>query len=202
LHLARKLYHFFVRDDEEPAPELLAALAEEIRTHDFSIDHAVEVILRSRHFYATSVRRHLIKSPVEFSAGLVRILEVPRSRVNLLTLASVCDRQGQNLFHPPNVKGWDGGRSWISSATVLARANWGADLVWGNSSLAIAPFDPLAWAASHGAAPEQAVERLADLLLQNDAAPDARALAIATGRPDSLRKGLQLLLHCPEVQLA
>jgi uncharacterized protein (DUF1800 family) len=135
----------------------------------------------------------------------VRVLEVPRSRINLVTLAGVCDQQGQNLFYPPNVKGWDGGRAWISSATVLARANWVADLVWGNTATAIEAFDPLAWAVRQGVASERAVEQLANLLLQDDSAPEARALAIATGRDghaDSLRKAFQLLLHCPEFQLA
>ena len=204
-HLARKLYRFFVRDDEEPGPELIRPLANEIRTRDFSIRHALGVILRSRHFYSAEVRRHLIKSPVEWTAGLVHILEIPRARADMVMLASICDRQGQSLFYPPNVKGWDGGRAWISSSTVLARANWAADLVWGNPALAIKPFDAVAWAARNGIALDHAVDRLADLLLQDDIAPEARSLAIDTGRdgqPDRLRKALQILLHCPECQLA
>src|SRR5262245_44209179 len=31
---------------------------------------------------------------------------------------------GQNLFAPPNVKGWLGGRAWLNSATLLARQNF------------------------------------------------------------------------------
>ena len=31
---------------------------------------------------------------------------------------------GQQLFGPPNVKGWPGGRSWLNTATVLARHNF------------------------------------------------------------------------------
>ncbi len=132
-HLARELYRFFVRDDEEPGPDLLRPLADEIRVHHFSIRPVLGLILRSRHFYSGEVRRHLIKSPIEFSAGLVRILDIPRSRVDLVMLGSICDRQGQSLFYPPNVKGWDGGRAWISSSNMLARANWSANLIWGNS---------------------------------------------------------------------
>jgi hypothetical protein len=30
---------------------------------------------------------------------------------------------GQGLFEPPNVEGWEGGRSWINSATLVGRAN-------------------------------------------------------------------------------
>ena len=31
---------------------------------------------------------------------------------------------GQPLFAPPNVKGWPGGKSWLNSATILARQNF------------------------------------------------------------------------------
>jgi hypothetical protein len=30
---------------------------------------------------------------------------------------------GQALFYPPNVKGWDGGRAWVNSSTLVGRAN-------------------------------------------------------------------------------
>jgi uncharacterized protein (DUF1800 family) len=204
-HLARKLYRHFVRDDVEPGPELVDPLADRIRAHGFSIRKALEVIFRSWHFYSANVRRHLIKSPVEFTAGLVRILEIPRGRVDLVTLAMLCDRQAQLLFYPPNVKGWDGGRSWVSSAALLARSNWVSDFVWGSRSLALEPFDAIAWAKDCGIAQENLVDSLADLLLQDDLALEARSLAIRAGQgggPDGVRRALQILLNCPEFQLA
>ncbi|HNB24414.1 MAG TPA: DUF1800 family protein, partial [Candidatus Melainabacteria bacterium] len=33
---------------------------------------------------------------------------------------------GQDLFHPPSVKGWDAGESWISSDTMMERFNFAA----------------------------------------------------------------------------
>jgi uncharacterized protein (DUF1800 family) len=204
-HLARKLYRFFIRDDAEPVPALVDSLADRIRSHNFSIRHTLDVILRSRHFYSTGVRRCVIKSPVECTAGLVRVLEIPRARIDLVMLASLCDRQGQRLFYPPNVKGWDGGRAWVSSANLLARSNWTSDFVWGNRSLAIEPFDPCVWAGCHRIALENAAPRLADLLLQNDLAVEARSLAIRAGQRsggEGLRESLQILLSCPEFQLA
>ncbi len=38
-------------------------------------------------------------------------------------LASRMQELGQLPFHPPSVKGWDGGRTWINAATILSRAN-------------------------------------------------------------------------------
>ena len=38
---------------------------------------------------------------------------------------------GQDLFAPPNVKGWDGGITWITTNTLLERYNDAATLVQG-----------------------------------------------------------------------
>jgi hypothetical protein len=39
---------------------------------------------------------------------------------------------GQDLFAPPNVKGWDGGIAWITTNNLLDRYNYAAALVEGN----------------------------------------------------------------------
>jgi uncharacterized protein (DUF1800 family) len=176
-----------------------------MRGHNGDIGHVVGVILRSRHFYAAGNRRQRIKGPVELSAGLLRALEVPRPNVGLLPLALACERQGQNLFAPPNVKGWDGGKTWINSTAIVERGNWCNDVIWGNARLSLKPYDPLAWARRYGVAVEKAAEAFLDLLLQGEAAERARDLIRRAGRGGSaegLRKALQLIVHCPEFQLA
>jgi uncharacterized protein (DUF1800 family) len=202
--LCRKLYRFLVSETAEPAAELVAPLAEELRSHRYSVRHVVGLILRSRHFYDRAAYRQRLKSPVEFSLGLVRMLEAPRSDVNLLALAVACERQGQELFYPPNVKGWDGGRTWLNSTTMLERGNWVSDVVWGNPSLGLNPCDPEAWATHHGLPPERTVASLVDLLLQGDLDTRARALVkrAAGGGTDGLRKALQLALNTPDFHLA
>jgi uncharacterized protein (DUF1800 family) len=204
LHLCRKLYRFFVSESEEPAEELIEPLAEELRSHRYDIGHVVGVILRSRHFYSRAAYRQRVKSPVEFSVGLVHTLEVPRSDMSLLALAVACERQGQELFYPPTVKGWDGGRTWISSATVLERGNWVANVLWGNPELGLKPYDPLAWAERCSLPQGKSVRALLDLFLQDDLDGEAREIIIHTGadgKADSLRKALQLMSHCPVYQL-
>jgi hypothetical protein len=44
-------------------------------------------------------------------------------------------QMGQILFAPPSVKGWDGGRSWISTSTLLFRNNFANYLINGDSIL-------------------------------------------------------------------
>ena len=202
--LCRKLYRFFISESEDPGTNILKPLAEELRAHNYSIGHVVGVILRSNRFYDRAVYRQRISGPAEWSAGLVRSLQVPRSRVNLLALAAACERQGQDLFYPPNVKGWDGGKTWLTSATVLARTNWANDVIWGNPDVGMKAFEPLSWATNHHVAPERAARALIDLLLQDSVAPMARDLILVAGKDgtqDSLRKSLQLIVHCPECQL-
>jgi hypothetical protein len=42
---------------------------------------------------------------------------------------------GQIVFAPPNVKGWDGGKSWITTSTLLFRYNFANYLVNGDAML-------------------------------------------------------------------
>jgi uncharacterized protein (DUF1800 family) len=203
--LCRKLYRYLVREDEDPSAELLRPLAEEFRGHKYDVRRVVGVILRSRQFYDPAARRQRIAGPVEFSAGMLRGLEVPRADVRLLALALACEHQGQDLFYPPNVKGWDGGKTWLNSSTVLERGNWCNDVIWGNADFGLKTYDPTAWAKRYGVTSEKAAEALLDLLLQGDGGARAREAVLRAGQagtPDGLRKALQLIVHCPEYQLA
>jgi uncharacterized protein (DUF1800 family) len=204
-HLARKLYRAFVAETADPGPALIEPLAEVLRASRYSIERVMEVILRSRHFYSMATYRRRVKSPVEYTMGLLRMLEVPRAQVNLLAAANACERQGQALFAPPNVKGWDGGPTWINSSTLLERLNWASDLIWGNATFGMPACSPAAWAKDHGVEPAAAAAAFVDLLLQGDLAASARELIAAAGRDgndDGLRKALQRIVHCPEFQLA
>ena len=61
----------------------------------------------------------MVKSPADFVVGTLRQLEIPVA--DPLPLALLMAGLGQNLFSPPNVKGWPGGTRWINSTTLLAR---------------------------------------------------------------------------------
>jgi uncharacterized protein (DUF1800 family) len=203
--LCRKLYRSFFRDETGPVAELIRPLAEELRTHRYSIRHILAIMLRSRHFYAADNRNQRLKSPVEFSAGLLRSLDLPRTNARMLPLATACTRQGQELFFPPNVAGWPGGRSWINSATLLQRDNWCNDIIWGNEEFGIPPFDVAAWAERNGVSPEQTVGTLIELLLTDgiDEASRQQILRASESRSaDALRRALQLIVHYPRFHVA
>ena len=76
---------------------------------------------------------------------------------------------------------------------------------WGNADFGLKTYDPLAWAKRHGVAADKAAEALLELLLQGDVGARARDAVLGAGRAgtaDGLRKALQLIVHCPEFQLA
>jgi len=77
------------------------------------------VLFTSPEFFAKESRGTLIKSPVHLLVGACRLLNLDVTATP--SLAQVTAAMGQELFNPPNVKGWPGGRDWISSGTLAVR---------------------------------------------------------------------------------
>ena len=116
---ARKLWTFFASDEAEP--EVIAALAEQLRIHGYNLRPALYALFTSEAFYARPLMGSQIKSPVQFVVQLVHDLQLPSPPYGAMARATA--GLGQNLFYPPNVKGWDGGRKWINANTLLLRYN-------------------------------------------------------------------------------
>jgi uncharacterized protein (DUF1800 family) len=125
-------------------------LAARLREHDLDIGWAVATVLRSRAFFADAGRGSRLPGPIEFLVGSVRALELFSDPPSTLVLADWAARLGQNLFYPPNVGGWPGGRAWITTQAVLARANFAAALVAGRVVGRRQPLDAYALARRHG----------------------------------------------------
>jgi uncharacterized protein (DUF1800 family) len=116
---AKKLLAFFVYMD--PEPQLVDQVAALIRKHDFEMQPVMSALLRSNVFFSDRAYRALVKSPVDFLVGTHQLFGIPEvAPVELAALRAM----GQVLFYPPNVKGWDGGKAWINSATILTRENF------------------------------------------------------------------------------
>ena len=125
--IAGKIWRFFVQD--QPPQPVVDALADEFRSHDMDLGHLMGVIFRSREFYAPDAIRSQIKSPVQWLVAGTHQLEgaLPTEPMTLVMLGQL----GQELFQPPNVKGWDGGIAWITTNSLLDRYNFAAALVEG-----------------------------------------------------------------------
>ena len=58
------------------------------------------------------------------ASGQAAALRALPGIVPMRQLTATLRRMGQDLLAPPTVKGWDGGRSWLSTSTVLNRVNF------------------------------------------------------------------------------
>ncbi len=121
--LVRKIWTFYA--SENPSPELVEALAQSYRRNHMDTRNLLVTIFRSREFYSPGVVRKQIKGPVQWLVQACKELELPLPG----DASGILRQLGQTPFAPPNVKGWDGGRSWISSATLLLRYNIAGTMV-------------------------------------------------------------------------
>jgi len=160
--LVRKLYRFFISETEEPDANLLAPPAASF-AKDYDISKLVGTILRSNLFFSPAAYHQRIKSPVDFSLGIIKGLE---ETVSTTQLAQDLATLGQNLYHPPTIHGWSGGRHWLNSSTMAARSNLALTLLQGSGPYGD-KLNPWLIAQKHGAStPKSAARFLVELFLQ------------------------------------
>ena len=118
--IAAKIYRFFVRADiSVPMRE---ALGEMLSESGYEIKPLLKTIFLSRDFYSSLSVGTQIKSPVQLVVSTYRKLGV--SRVPTVPdFNQLTGRLGHSLLYPPNVAGWEGGRTWITPASLLDRGN-------------------------------------------------------------------------------
>lgn len=210
--IGRKLWLFFVED--APAPATIEAMAGLLLRHEFQLRPVLREIFMSQEFYAPLVRRAQIKSPVQFLVQSCKMLETD------LPPAPACEgalrSMGQVLLAPPNVKGWDGGKSWISTATLLFRYNFANYLLNGLSPQANAPpalqRDPVNMekllSPEQRARADEVLEALSTRLfqapLEENQAQTLRMFLQDQSDPaanQTLRRLLHLMMSTPQFQL-
>jgi uncharacterized protein (DUF1800 family) len=124
--LARKLYAFFVSEIGAPDEELVADLSRIYYQNDFEMKPVVEHLLRSRQFNDPTNRYARYSSPAEFVARSLK--EVGWAGFSVNDALTPMVNMGQQLYEPPDVNGWEWGRGWISSGTMLTRMNFASQL--------------------------------------------------------------------------
>ncbi|HET6384729.1 MAG TPA: DUF1800 family protein, partial [Armatimonadota bacterium] len=150
--LTRKLFTFFAYDNAEP--EVITSLADVFRKSNYNVRTLMEAIFKSQAFWSAKAYNSQIKSPTQLVVGALRMLGYGQTAVEdagggqmgaesmggamggmnmaggrrgaaiLYQMSNSLKAMGQDLFYPPNVKGWDGGPTWINSATMLERVNF------------------------------------------------------------------------------
>ena len=127
LYISRKLWEFFAYLD--PEPEIVDGLAAVLRENNFEFRPVLRTMFKSSAFYSEKAVRTQVKSPVQWLVSTIKAgaLDVPPPFLVSRGLAAL----GQDLFNPPNVKGWDGGLTWISASSLVQRYSFTGNLVHG-----------------------------------------------------------------------
>ncbi len=214
-YIAGRLLGHFVQ--ENPDPAICQSLGKLLRDSNYDLRPVLRTMFTSRLFYSPGVIGAQIKSPVQLVVGTLRLLDIEPP--NPAPLFAALDQMGQVPFAPPNVKGWPGGKTWISTSTLFVRYNTAVWLAGGGAPIAggrgnIARFAQLS--GRNGGSPQfspkaegdagQIVDAWVNRLIQRPIAEERKQVLLdALGdRPDSessLKRMIQLIVSMPEYQL-
>ncbi len=124
--LARKLYEFFVNEVDTPDPALIKEVAALYYSQHYQIEPMVRRLLLSSQFRDPANYNKRFSWPVEFVVRALR--EVGFAGFSVNDALTPLNNMGQQLLEPPDVSGWNLGRSWFSTGAMLARMNFASQL--------------------------------------------------------------------------
>lgn len=91
-----------------------------LRDNDYELAPFLERLFLDPAFYREELIGARVQSPIDYLVGSCRRLGLRPHPGFVLTGATYL---GQQLFEPPNVKGWEEGEAWITTATLMNRGN-------------------------------------------------------------------------------
>lgn len=115
--LTRKILQWFLYDN--PSKELVTHYGDYFRQVNFEIRPFLAKIFTEE--YAKDNAGSKIKNPLEYSLHLMAELNIKLPDYKVLSF--FLKEQGMDLFNQPNVKGWEGGKAWLTSQIYLQRNN-------------------------------------------------------------------------------
>jgi uncharacterized protein (DUF1800 family) len=144
-YLVTKLWEWFAYPNPEPA--LVQSLAKSYRESGLHTGELLRTMANRPEFTSDKAERSIYKNPVDFSIVAMRQLGIgrivreqmlgPDGRIRRIgpaaTAAQSMRGMGMLLFYPPDVAGWEGGASWVSSATMVERIGF-AERLFGRPS--------------------------------------------------------------------
>jgi uncharacterized protein (DUF1800 family) len=128
--LVAKLFEFFVYPLTESDGDraTIEKFADVYMSSDHSIKSLVRAIFVSDEFFSQRARFALIKNPLEFIVGAIRVLgatyspgDASRPDFSVLTRSR---QMGLELLNPRDVKGWDLNLGWLNTSNMLERYNF------------------------------------------------------------------------------
>ena len=118
--ITEKFYREFIsyEIDETQVRQIAATF----RKSGYKIKVLLYELLTSNAFVNSTNRTFLIKSPIELVVGTVRTFNLQTNLGKYLFKATRA--MGQEIFNPPNVKGWSGEKSWITTGSLAERRSF------------------------------------------------------------------------------
>jgi uncharacterized protein (DUF1800 family) len=125
-YLATKLYRFFVSEFGDVSESFVNDISGVYLRSGYNMRTVVRAVLMSRQFWDRESYFARYAWPVEF---VVRSLkDVGWNGFSVGTAINPLANMGQALFEPPDVNGWDLGKGWFSTGSMLARMNFASAL--------------------------------------------------------------------------
>ena len=147
-YICRRLYRYFVYYDIDSNIEtnVIVPLSATLVSSNWELLPVVKQLFKSQHFYDMANKGVMIKSPIDYMAGIIRTLNINTvpSTTGANGASSLLDTQyftwrffqdysdgtlGQGIGNPPNVAGWKAFyqgptyyQNWINSETIQKRA--------------------------------------------------------------------------------
>jgi len=115
--ITRKILKWFIYDN--PSDELVKYYGTYFKSVGFEIQPLLTKIFTEE--YQKDNAGSKIKDPLTYILQLMHELNIEQENKTLITFFLI--QQGMDLMNQPNVKGWDGGNSWLSSQIYLNRNN-------------------------------------------------------------------------------
>lgn len=148
--ITRKILKWFIYDN--PSEDLVVYYGDYLRKMNFEIKPLLNKIFIEE--YAKENSGSKIKDPLTYLFQLTDELNIANSNTTLI--AFFLKQQGMDLFNQPNVKGWDGGNSWLTSQIYLQRNN-ASDLLCNGRNISRKVFDKI---PEEGDEPEIKLEKI------------------------------------------
>ncbi len=142
-YICRRLYQFFVYPEVDDWAEnnIIAGLAQTLRSNNFEIKPVLYQLLSSEHFFDSINYGALMKNPIDYYCSMIKNTELDLDALNLnsgdaddfntyISFFYQISNFGMQLGDPPSVSGWPPYYQtpsydylWISSTTIRTRSN-------------------------------------------------------------------------------
>jgi uncharacterized protein (DUF1800 family) len=120
IFITTKLYKEFISENLDK--EEVEKFAKTFRNSNYDISVLMRSILLSNSFWEN--KSNMIKSPVELIVSLIKNTGVKLKPKEYRFLLKYAKDLGQDLFNPPNVKGWVSGKAWIDTTSLVTRKDF------------------------------------------------------------------------------